>query len=286
MPAEPWTRAARDLRSTWPSVLDGRPEAVHRARVASRRLREALPVLESGRGATRLRKDLRRLARLLGPVREMDVCLDLTGRIAVEAPHTLEAIPLVRESLAARRAEAHAALLRRADDVDVAGVLARVRAVGRKADGAAAAVSRELVAGRIAGRAAALRGAIEGAGALYAPEPLHAVRIAAKKARYAAELARTAGVARAGRIAAGLRQVQDILGEWRDWHTLGAHAADVQSRMDPGDERLEPMTALTAAIEDRCRAGHAAWLARRARLAALVAELESLMAVPDAVERR
>ena len=43
---------------------------------------------------------------------------------------------------------------------------------------------------RLARRAGRVLVAIEAAGAVYAPEPLHGVRIAVKKLRYAAELAR------------------------------------------------------------------------------------------------
>ena len=50
------------------------PEAVHQARVASRRLREVLPIVLAPGGRTeRLRRTVRRLTRTLGPVRELDV---------------------------------------------------------------------------------------------------------------------------------------------------------------------------------------------------------------------
>ena len=60
---------------------------MHRARVATRRLREALPVLDGERrGLRRLRKDLRALTRALGPVRELDVTLGLIVRLLHDEP--------------------------------------------------------------------------------------------------------------------------------------------------------------------------------------------------------
>src|SRR5262245_32703337 len=58
-----------------PRARKGDVAAVHSARVATRRLREALPVLAGGKVGRKLRKRMRRLTRALGPVRELDVAL-------------------------------------------------------------------------------------------------------------------------------------------------------------------------------------------------------------------
>ena len=60
--------------------------SVHRARVASRRLREVLPVLAEAAGSDALDrggKQVRRITRALGPVRELDVAL---GHLAEMGP--------------------------------------------------------------------------------------------------------------------------------------------------------------------------------------------------------
>src|SRR5688572_25251175 len=57
---------------------EGHHHAIHQARVASRRLREALPVLPStarGRRCDNIIRDVRRIGRALGSVRELDVAL-------------------------------------------------------------------------------------------------------------------------------------------------------------------------------------------------------------------
>ena len=58
--------------------------------------------------------------------------------------------------------------------------------------------------------------ALDAAGTLYAPERLHAVRIAAKKLRYGLELRATPRGLPVGSFAAALKRVQDVLGRLHD----------------------------------------------------------------------
>ena len=73
-----------------PKALTGDSHAVHQARVASRRLRETLPIVGAGldgakaaKGAKKIRRRMRRLTRVLGPVRELEVALAKIGRAHV-----------------------------------------------------------------------------------------------------------------------------------------------------------------------------------------------------------
>ena len=84
------------LSRTLPSARAGDPSAIHQARVATRRLREALPVVARGASGRKLARGVRRLTRALGTVRELDVALltleELGGasdlpRSGVEALH-------------------------------------------------------------------------------------------------------------------------------------------------------------------------------------------------------
>src|SRR5260370_14726041 len=93
-------RRARALRRQLAAAIAGKDTGVHQARVASRRLREALPVLTEGLRHTKAQKaqgKIRRLTQALGAVRELDVSLGLIDGLA-EKP----AIP--RAALAAVRA--------------------------------------------------------------------------------------------------------------------------------------------------------------------------------------
>jgi CHAD domain-containing protein len=272
-PSDPWAAAARALREAWPGVVVGDAPAVHRARVATRRLREALPLLGAGRprALRRLRRDLRSLTRALGPVRELDVTLGLVVRLLHDEPELDVALETIRVRLMERRQRRRKRLLRQVDPADVAGILARVRslAAGAPAGRPRATVDRGALRRRIAARADDLGRAIDGAGALYAPEALHRVRIAAKKLRYSLELGRAARLAGAARAATRLRRTQDLLGEWHDWQILASHASRVQGATDPGDLRLADFTALATRVEDRCRALHADFMREREDLSAL-----------------
>ena len=53
----------------------GDADAIHQSRVATRRLREALPLLMLGSTGRKVERGVRRLTRALGPLRELDVAL-------------------------------------------------------------------------------------------------------------------------------------------------------------------------------------------------------------------
>ena len=75
-----WRKRLNELSAVWPDFVSGRTGGLHKTRVASRRIREALPIV----GATaspakvkKLSKKMRALTRSLGPIRELDVELDI-----------------------------------------------------------------------------------------------------------------------------------------------------------------------------------------------------------------
>ncbi|MEO8070453.1 MAG: CHAD domain-containing protein, partial [Acidobacteriota bacterium] len=77
--ARVWRDQTRRLAMHLQGAIDGHVGAVHRSRVASRRLREVLAVMLAiapGKPADRARREMRRVTRALGPVREIDVALE------------------------------------------------------------------------------------------------------------------------------------------------------------------------------------------------------------------
>ena len=73
-----------------PAARDGHAESIRQARVATRRLREALPLLAPGPRGRALGKTVRRLTRALGPVRELDVALITLIATCGDAEHAAE----------------------------------------------------------------------------------------------------------------------------------------------------------------------------------------------------
>src|SRR5436190_1075168 len=87
---------AKALKEHLPKAIDGDGIGVHHARVASRRLREVVPVLAEdlkGNKPRKAERKIRRLTRALGAVRELDVTLTVLGeRLAKRGKSLLAAI--------------------------------------------------------------------------------------------------------------------------------------------------------------------------------------------------
>jgi CHAD domain-containing protein len=272
--------ALRVLTQRWNRALNGDADAVHAVRVATRRLREALRLLDGHpREGRKLRRVLKRITRRLGPVREVDVGLALVAQISTERPDLLLACDRVRLRLTDVGAARRARLAKRLDDLDIKAAAGRIDRHLRHARvagvAAAAGLDRARLVSRVAARAEAVSVAAESAGGLYAPEALHDVRIAAKKLRYALEVARTSRVTGAATAATRLRKYQDLLGRLHDLQILAAHVARLQARLPVDDEDLGALSDLLVYLEDRCRMLHATFVERRAPLVTLTSELAS-----------
>ncbi len=278
----------RLLADRWPSAIDGDPGAVHAVRVSTRRLREALRLIERRAGGGRkIRRALKRLTRALGPVREIDVSVALVNAMATEKPELGAACQRVSDRLTAIGAARRSRLARRLHGVDIDALKARIRRHLRTKHGRTAPdADPGTVAARVAARAEAAAGHAESAGALYAPEALHDVRIAVKKLRYALEVARQLKMPGAASAATRLRRHQDRLGDLHDLQILSSHIGRLQARLPVEDGDLGELSDLFSYVEDRCRELHAAFLSRRKALVSLCAELSSTFRHLDAVAGR
>ena len=202
-------------------VLDEDPEAVHQARVATRRLRSNMrtfaPLLDEA-WLRSLSDELRWLAGLMQPIRDADVMLETLETAA----RTLDPARTVPESILARllveRQEAREELLtmlqsertdQLLDRVIAASLSPQVREDARDmAPRALRALARK-AEGRLS-RAASRVDAATSA------DELHRMRIAAKRARYAAEAVERYGGKPVKRLARRLAALQDLLGDYND----------------------------------------------------------------------
>ncbi len=207
----------RELRRYDPGVrLGDDAEDVHRYRVATRRsralVRATKPLL--GNRLAALANELKWLARLLGPVRDLDVLIErLRGEARNldrdrSAGETLVALlEEERERLRDRLLEALGSEryfeLLDAFEVVVAGL----------ADVTSAGDARELAAGEFQ----ELRRAAEQLPSEPSDTELHALRITAKHARYAAELVAAGRTSKSlQRYLDALKELQDVVGEHQD----------------------------------------------------------------------
>jgi CHAD domain-containing protein len=268
-------RRARALRRHLAAAVAGKERGVHQARVASRRLREALPVLTEGLHHSKRGKadrKVRRLTAALGGVRELDVTLQLIDEVSDRAGAPRTALAEVRAQVIEDRERRRTTMLKRLDQVDTGKLDRRLQAVKESVlEAPAQHAWRAVLAVRVARRARRLARAIENAGQVYAAQPLHEVRIAAKKLRYALELADETGAAPCIKAVRVLKRVQDQLGRLHDLQILQHYAAAVGAA--PRRRRGTPdlaLAQLTRLIEDECRHLHARYVAMVPALAEVI----------------
>lgn len=258
------------LSSALPLALSGDRTGVHQARVASRRLREVLPVLEIGR--PRLARDanraVRQVTRALGAVREFDVSHDVAEALLAAHPVRAGAASSLRRALVAHRAEAMQTARARLSEARLARLWERLAAVD-EARGHATRPAVASAAARVARRAGQARRLIAALGVLYEPDHLHAIRIALKRWRYALEVFTELRRARPPAMLGELRRMQDALGKAHDLHVLGvlirAVEAAVVTKSRPAARDLGR---LVDAIDAACRHEHGLFLSRREALLA------------------
>ena len=274
--AHPRTLARRPVRALliqWPLALAGEVEGIHQARVASRRLRELVPAVArpaDEREAQALRRGLRSVTRLLGRSRELDVALETLQAIEARAPDRAVAAAAVRAHVVRERAEAGREVRAHLAGVGVDDLAAGTLALaGRSESPAAIRACARRVAARLGRRAAELENAVVGAGRIFAPGPLHGVRIALKKFRYALEVAERLGRFRLAGSMQRLKRLQNLLGDLNDLQVLGGMARDVMAQA-PGSRRRE-LESLVGVIDHEIRALHSQFLAERENIVALLA---------------
>jgi CHAD domain-containing protein len=258
-------RRSRDLKRHLPAAISGNGDGVHRARVASRRLRETVPVLVKGvKGskAGKARRKIRRLTRALGTVRELDVTVTILDELARREHLPRTALEEVRAHVLTERDRRRALMLERLETVNMENQ-------GRRLAGVAAALQqstsqewRAILASRLMSRSRKLAAVVGEAGQIYEPERLHQVRIAAKKLRYALEIAADSRSAAAAPQVRLLKRIQDTLGRLHDLQVLQAHVTAVQVD-PPADRRVSAagLDAVARTIEEECRHLHGRYLA-------------------------
>jgi len=257
-------------------VEQGDVRGLHRARVASRRLRELLPMLQlDHERARKLSRRLKKVTSRLGAVRELDVLLLLVDELHEARRGRTGSLNRVGISVAKDRDDARKRLATRLP-IDA------MRRLGDKLDRVVEELAEEERAPRIvarswhaavdaqlSARAARLGKALADAGAMYLPERLHTVRIAIKKLRYALELSNEiTGTTRDPKLTA-LKRGQELLGRMHDLQVLVERVRQVQASLAPPSVAIwRNLDATVASLEDECRLLHARYMRLRDKLVA------------------
>jgi len=264
---------------------------LHRARVASRRLRELVPILQLDHGAARkLIRRLRKVTTRLGTVRELDVLLLSIDELQVAGCGAGSALGLVGMAVSKDRDRARKRLDGR---LPMAGVWRLARKLDRlvarlQIEEASATRAEErgwrwAVDARVARRATRVEKAIEQAGPLYLTDRLHDVRVALKKLRYAAEVQAEIQGVRPSPLQRLLGRAQDLLGRMRDLQTLIDRVRQVQASLAPPTlVEWRDLDALVLSLEDDCRRLHARYMTIRDQLLTSAAAAQSRARTPSA----
>ncbi len=254
-----------------PGVRLGRdPESVHRYRVATRRLRSDLQtfsrVLDHTRTAA-VRDELRWLGAAVGPVRDLDV---LGARLEANARELSDrdqpAASALQARVAATRADARRQLLEvlRSERYDGALValieFASAPPVAADSTHVASEPAVDLARRLVSHRWKQLAAAVLEAGDEPSDLQLHQIRIAAKRCRYAAEAVAPVIGRPALRFAAGIEEVQTVLGDLHDTVVAEAWLRDAASDLADNRVAIGGLIAVERRERDRLRgAWPAAW---------------------------
>ena len=272
---------AEALKHHLPKAIEGDGIGVHHARVASRRLRELVPVLAEdvkGNKARKAERKIRRLTRALGAVRELDVTLTVLDELAARDTLPRNALEDVRAHVVAEREERRSTMLKRMEKVSVEKLDRRLASMAQALDEAQAEEWRKALGTRLQTRGKALLESIREAGQMYNPERLHQVRIATKKLRYGLEIASESGVKTATPLVRQLKKVQDSLGRLHDLQVLQEHVAAVQTRPPTAQVPEGGLDAVSRLLEDECRHLHGRYLAMAPTLRTAVESARQVVA--------
>ena len=269
---------------------EGDVKSLHRARIASRRLRELVPMLQLDADVSRkLGRRLRRVTAQLGAVRELDVMVLMIDELQATYPNHRDALIRVGAAVSKSREIARKRLRERAP-VDEMARLARKldrTVVALREEEASQSPRRAARAwlwameARLARRAERLASAIEGAGAVYLPDRLHDVRISLKKFRYALELVSEAGGTNKAQALRDLKRAQALLGRMCDLQVLINRVRDLQASLAPPTlTAWRGLDALIVSLDESCRRLHARYVRQRDLLHATASKIASRPSTP------
>jgi CHAD domain-containing protein len=266
------------LRTQLDGVYDGQIDAVHDARVATRRIRELLALAAPGPGRdgeTGVEDCYKEVGRALGKVRDVDVQIGLIRDVERHAPHAAPSLVLVRQDHERERLAKMRRLIKTLERLDVEGMLGKSAA--RHPAGARSRLAsrawRDHLRELLVDRARDATERIAHATGVYFPNRAHRARIGLKQLRYAAEIGQATGVSDLRRAIKSLRKGQEILGALHDRQAL----SDTLSTYVDRDHVDPDHIALTSQVlEGEILDLHARYLARRADLREICKEIEKI----------
>jgi CHAD domain-containing protein len=195
--------------------LGGDPEDVHRMRVATRRSRALIRAARSllGDRFEESSGELKLLGGVLGAVRDLDVLLERLDAEVASLDGDEDAARELLAALSSEREQRRAELL---EALESSRYFALLDAFRRDLDQLDLLETKETAADLARRALKKLRQAADDLPRNPSDEQLHALRIKAKRARYAAELAALGGGKKATRTVDAFKRLQDLIGDHQD----------------------------------------------------------------------
>ncbi|MFZ5829303.1 MAG: CHAD domain-containing protein [Planctomycetota bacterium] len=223
-------RQAKQLGSQLAGIRRGEdPECIHRARVASRRLRAALRMFNGAYGSNRVkrwRKELRRFARALGMARDRDVQISDLSEFLAElrqadcAPGVARLLGQAQEHRAALQGQVVKATRRLEEEGVVEEMRARAKRALRMKNGDEPSPSSPKAQRQMGKHGLRSLDDILGEReSLQRPDDVeghHALRIAAKRLRYTLEISDPVFENRLADAITSMKRLQSLLGDIHD----------------------------------------------------------------------
>jgi CHAD domain-containing protein len=249
----------RRLFREFPGALAGKEEPVHQVRVASRRLRVALPLLAGkarGRRVKRARRILGELTRAAGAGRDLDVLVTLfEQRLAGLDTASAEQREILRRLRVARN-RSRSRLADRILDLDIDHLRRDLRRIRARGPADAPTVLERTREAREGDGRELLEG-LAAVGGRYDPETLHALRRQIRRLRYTAEVDDAVRGGKSG-VATAWKRLQDAIGALHDAHVLAGWLAELAQRASARGQRDLAAAARTErrVFEDESRRLH------------------------------
>ncbi len=224
-------RQRKAIERSEPGVRDGAdPEDLHRFRVATRRsralIRASRPLVRDQLAA--LDRELRWLGSATGPVRDLDVLIAHLRELEPRLEPDRAGAQAIIATLELERLRSRDELVAVLDTLRYRDLLRRFRDVVPTLGATDADVALEQLARKEFDR---LRDDYAALGPDPSDDAVHAIRIRAKHARYAAELASATKGERFEDLADALADLQDLVGQHQD-----AHVAEERIRTYANEE--------------------------------------------------
>jgi CHAD domain-containing protein len=252
------------LFSMLPAVRDGNADAIHDARVATRRLRAAAP-LACEEGSDEPLEAIRTLGRSFGRARDLDVAIERLGEVERRLPAIARSLASLKQTLTARQEKSRRRLIKTIEDLPLEAI--ETLRPARPVMNLRRDRRHQPLQARIVEQVSDLRQAIDRASGVYFPNRTHEVRISAKKLRYLLEL--LPDRQQPNRALKRLRRVQELLGRLHDDQTL----ADVIEETRDGSTDREPYDQALALVDADRRDRFAEYLGQRETLTQTVDEI-------------